>query len=397
MHLLKHPLQRARKETFWALKGIEFDIKRGDVVGIIGRNGAGKSTLLKILSRITAPTTGRIDLYGRVGSLLEVGTGFHPELTGRENIYLNGTILGMKKREIAREFDAIVDFAGVEPFIDTPVKRFSSGMYVRLAFAVAAHLNSEILIVDEVLAVGDGPFQKKCMGKMHDVAGQGRTVLFVSHNMAAVSVLCSHIIALKEGRVWAIGSEDVIHAYREALADTPDVDLKHRGDLGATKRFWFTDVWFADPHGNPVTIAITGQELAICLKYEGRVSERRPDIAFTIYDSLGHPVAYFDTACSLRSGDHGTSLPCEVIRCLIPKLPLMPGEYKFNVLIHNRGEYEDHVISAARLTVEQGDFYGTGKLPPPGYAPVLVEHSWAFEVPGHEALVSKRHLPGSAV
>src|SRR5579871_6257267 len=181
---LMHPFQRIHKETFWALKDLDFDIAQGEVVGIIGRNGAGKSTLLKILSRITEPTTGVIHLYGRIGSLLEVGTGFHPELTGRENIYLNGSILGMHRREIESHFDAIVDFAGIEQFLDTPVKRYSSGMYVRLAFAVAAHLEPEILIVDEVLAVGDAEFQKKCLGKMEEVTKKdGRTILFVSHNM----------------------------------------------------------------------------------------------------------------------------------------------------------------------------------------------------------------------
>src|SRR5579862_8188748 len=188
---LKNPLRRSRGETFWALKDVSFDVKKGEVVGIIGRNGAGKSTLLKILSRITQPTSGEIDLYGRVGSLLEVGTGFHPELTGRENIFLNGAILGMRKAEIRSRFDAIVAFAGVEQFIDTPVKRYSSGMYVRLAFSVAAHLNPEILIVDEVLAVGDADFQRKCIGKMQDVSRSGRTVLLVSHSMPVVLRLCS--------------------------------------------------------------------------------------------------------------------------------------------------------------------------------------------------------------
>jgi lipopolysaccharide transport system ATP-binding protein len=187
------------KEDFWALKDVSFEIKRGDVVGIIGRNGAGKSTLLKVLSRITEPTTGRITLNGRVASLLEVGTGFHPELTGRENIFLNGAILGMSKAEIKAKFDEIVAFAEIEKFLDTPVKRYSSGMYVRLAFAVAAHLEPEILIIDEVLAVGDSEFQKKCLGKMKDVAGQGRTVLFVSHNMAAVTALCSRAIVMHRG------------------------------------------------------------------------------------------------------------------------------------------------------------------------------------------------------
>ena len=215
LHKMRHPRQKAEKETFWALKDVDFDIHKGDVVGIIGRNGAGKSTLLKVLSRITEPTRGKAVLNGRVGSLLEVGTGFHAELTGRENIFLNGAILGMTKREIAQQFDAIVDFSGVEQFLDTPVKRYSSGMYVRLAFAVAAHLNPEIMIVDEVLAVGDAEFQKKCLGKMQDVAKSGRTVLFVSHHMQSVSVLCSKAMFLERGQVTYLG--DVPGAVRRYM------------------------------------------------------------------------------------------------------------------------------------------------------------------------------------
>jgi ABC-type polysaccharide/polyol phosphate transport system ATPase subunit len=198
---LRDPFRRAQTETFQALKDVTFDIREGEVLGIIGRNGAGKSTLLKVLSRIVEPTTGEIDVYGRVGSLLEVGTGFHQELTGRENVFLNGAILGMSRAEIRKQFDAIVDFAGVEKFIDTPVKRYSSGMYVRLAFAVAAHLNPEILILDEVLAVGDTAFQERCLGKMKDIASAGRTVLFVSHNMAAVRQLCKSALLLKAGEL----------------------------------------------------------------------------------------------------------------------------------------------------------------------------------------------------
>lgn len=203
-----HP--RPKTETFWALRDVSFEVRRGEVVGIVGRNGAGKSTLLKVLSRITEPTEGYAELRGRVGTLLEVGTGFHPELTGGENIYLNGTILGMKRAEIERKFDEIVEFAEVERFIDTPVKHYSSGMYLRLAFSVAAHLDPEILIVDEVLAVGDAQFQKKCLGKMEDVASAGRTVLFVSHNMAAVRSLCSQTILLRSGQVAAIGPTDQV-------------------------------------------------------------------------------------------------------------------------------------------------------------------------------------------
>jgi ABC-type polysaccharide/polyol phosphate transport system ATPase subunit len=216
-------IQGDEVEEFWALKDVSFEVKRGEVLGIIGRNGAGKSTLLKILSRITEPTEGRIVLRGRVASLLEVGTGFHPELTGRENIYLNGAILGMTQREIRKKFDEIVDFSEVNRFLDTPVKRYSSGMYVRLAFAVAAHLEPEILIVDEVLAVGDAEFQKKCLGKMSEVAGGGRTVLFVSHNMAGIQALCPRSICLSEGKLFCDGkTEEVIASYLSLRRTSPD-------------------------------------------------------------------------------------------------------------------------------------------------------------------------------
>ena len=247
---VRHPLRRTSKSTFWALRDLSFDIGQGEVVGVVGRNGAGKSTLLKILSRITAPTVGEIDLYGRVGSLLEVGTGFHPELTGTENIFLNGAILGMTKAEIRRQFDAIVDFAGVAKFLETPVKRYSSGMYVRLAFAVAAHLNPEILIVDEVLAVGDASFQQKCLGKMGEVASQGRTVLFVSHNMSTINQLCRRSIFLQQGTVAAFDfTREITRLYFESgsgastywkrskpLPDAPGIYLqsiavRHRGKL----------------------------------------------------------------------------------------------------------------------------------------------------------------------
>lgn len=222
---LRRPFSRPRaaaaREDFWALRDVSFDVKRGEVLGIIGRNGAGKSTLLKILSRITEMTAGEVDLYGRVGSLLEVGTGFHQELTGRENIFLNGAILGMTRGEIRQQFDAIVDFAGVEKFLDTPVKRYSSGMYVRLAFAVAAHLRSEILLVDEVLAVGDTEFQKKCLGKMREVTANGRTVLFVSHNLQSVSLLCDAAACLHRGGLDFFGdAHEAISRYRQAFATT---------------------------------------------------------------------------------------------------------------------------------------------------------------------------------
>jgi lipopolysaccharide transport system ATP-binding protein len=222
-HRIKHPFQRIQRDEFWALRDINLTINEGDVVGVIGRNGAGKSTLLKVMSQITEPTLGEIELYGRVGSLLEVGTGFHPELTGRENIFLNGAILGMSKREVTASFDQIVDFAGVEKFLETPVKRYSSGMYVRLAFAVAAHLSTEILIVDEVLAVGDAEFQRKCLGKMKDVAGGGRTVLFVSHNMSAVRTLCQRAVFMQQGKASPLlGVEEAITRYSESFDAVTD-------------------------------------------------------------------------------------------------------------------------------------------------------------------------------
>lgn len=254
---LKNPFRRADQERFWALKDVDFDLERGEVLGVIGRNGAGKSTLLKILSEITEPTTGEINLYGRVGSLLEVGSGFHPELTGRENIFLNGAILGMSRQEIKRQFDAIVDFSGVEKFLDTPVKRYSSGMYVRLAFGVAAHLESEILIIDEVLAVGDAEFQRKCLGKMESAAKtEGRTVLFVSHNMKAVEQLCSSALLLKQGQV-ADFSKDVpkvIKGYFQTGSDSEgSSSWVNPGDQFDNP--WFKPLRFflADESGSEIT------------------------------------------------------------------------------------------------------------------------------------------------
>jgi lipopolysaccharide transport system ATP-binding protein len=256
--------QRFSEETFWALRDIEFDVTRGKVFGVIGSNGAGKSTLLKILSRITDPTEGTAVIHGRVGSLLEVGTGFHPELTGRENIYLNGTLLGMRRREIKAVFDDIVDFAEVERFIDTPVKRYSSGMYVRLAFAVAAHLRPEILIIDEVLAVGDIGFQKKCLGKMQDVTGEGRTVLFVSHSLSTVNSLCEQCLLLEHGRVKKIGpTAEVTNAYFDANQST------------SGSRLDFTD----NPQGDDTAVLLTAR----LINREGNhISHARIDSEFGI-------------------------------------------------------------------------------------------------------------------
>jgi lipopolysaccharide transport system ATP-binding protein len=228
-HWLKNPLRRAPRETFWSLKNVSFDVRTGEILGVIGRNGAGKSTLLKILSSIVEPSAGEIHLYGSVGSLLEVGTGFHPELTGRENVYLNGALLGMSRREINRQFNTIVEFAEVGDFLDTPVKRYSSGMYVRLAFAIAAHLRSDILLLDEVLAVGDMDFRKRCLDKMNEVASSGRTVIFVSHNMATVQNICNRVIWISEGRIEADGDpEIVIAAYKESNQAVSPEDVRSK-------------------------------------------------------------------------------------------------------------------------------------------------------------------------
>jgi lipopolysaccharide transport system ATP-binding protein len=263
----KEKVENPAFEEFWALKDVSFEIKQGDRVGIIGRNGAGKSTFLKILSRITEPTTGSIKIKGRVASLLEVGTGFHPELTGRENIFLNGAILGMGKEEIKRKFDEIVAFAEVEKFLDTPVKRYSSGMYVRLAFAVAAHLEPEILIVDEVLAVGDAQFQKKCLGKMEDVGKEGRTVIFVSHNIATVTTLCQRAIWLVNGQVNSDGNaEQITSKYLTYGAE-------HSGEVIITnksenQRFWFKKVSLLDAKENVSSVFDVREPIKVCLEYE---------------------------------------------------------------------------------------------------------------------------------
>jgi lipopolysaccharide transport system ATP-binding protein len=313
---------RHKQEDFWALKGVSFTVKRGDVVGIIGRNGAGKSTLLKVLSRITEPTEGRVTLRGRVASLLEVGTGFHPELTGRENIFLNGAILGMTRAEIGRRFDEIVAFAEVEKFLDTPVKRYSSGMYVRLAFAVAAHMEPEILIVDEVLAVGDAQFQKKCLGKMGEVSKSGRTVLFVSHNMAAISTLTQRALLIQAGHVTAdAGTQAVIGEYLREMDRRPPL---HEVEPWPDKpRVTRVEAITSEPNN----VHVWSKPFEVRFQVTTPRPVRGLCLSFQILNSLLQPILHLWTFDSER--EVGRSPGVFDLVCRIPKLRLYMGSYSF--------------------------------------------------------------------
>jgi lipopolysaccharide transport system ATP-binding protein len=343
-------------ERFWALKDVSFEVKQGEILGIIGRNGAGKSTLLKILSRITAPTEGVVKVKGRIGSLLEVGTGFHPELTGRENIYLNGAILGMNRREVDRKLDEIIAFSEVEQFIDTPVKRYSSGMYVRLAFAVAAHLDPEILIVDEVLAVGDAAFQKKCLGKMGEVAGEGRTVLFVSHNMASVRDLCTRCALLVQARLELDSSaEAAISRHIGDIWLSAGHRLAVRRDRGGQGRVRLTRIWAGlGGDAERVTIVSGG---AVSLYLE--LTEVRDDLRcqLSLYNSSGQIVLHFDSTGSDSTVPDGTDGPSTMV-CDIPRLLLTPGRYWVNACISDARGTQDHVEGALVLDVTEGYIAG---------------------------------------
>jgi lipopolysaccharide transport system ATP-binding protein len=329
-----------RRETVWALRDVSFDVEHGEVVGVIGRNGAGKSTLLKVLSRVTDPTTGGADVYGRVGSLLEVGTGFHPELTGRENIFLNGAILGMTRREIRRNFDSIVSFAEVERFLDTPVKRYSSGMYVRLAFAVAAHLEPDILVIDEVLAVGDAEFQKKSLGKMHDVSRGGRTVLFVSHNMAAIQALCTRTIWLDRGLVAAEGATPaVITRYLQGARPVDDGGSRRRlGTSIELRRISITP--------NPVSSG-GAVELSITLGATDPV--KLGEVAVLFYSSLETRIAVIDLRMAHLPARLDADTPWTAT-ATIASLNLVEGDYRIGLFVSS-SDFVGDVLDLAELTV----------------------------------------------
>ncbi len=367
-------------KTFWALREISFSVAEGEVVGFLGRNGAGKSTLLKILSSITSPTAGRIRLRGRVASLLEVGTGFHPELTGRENIYLNGAILGLSRREVTAKFDEILAFAGVEEFIETPVKRYSSGMRVRLAFAVAAHLDAEIMVVDEVLAVGDAAFQKKCLGKMGEIATGGRTVLFVSHDVASVEALCRRAIVLERGRLCFDGTQTEGIAHYTAMRSGGGKSLRERTDRGGSGEVRVTGLEIRDRRGQPVAEIQSGAPCDVVLHYES--SLRHPTLAAQILVTthVGAPVF---TLANWLTGDEFRDLPDRgTLVCRIPRLPLPEGSFRvsFQLFADSGGRDElDSMTHAAALDVLGGDFFGSGKIPRISAGVCLVDGAWTAE------------------
>lgn len=369
------PLDRMRgkprqtAEWFWALRDVSFELRHGGVLGVIGRNGAGKSTLLKILSRITEPTTGTAQLEGRVGSLLEVGTGFHPELTGRENILLSGAVLGIRRRELERQFDAIVSFSGVGRFLDTPVKRYSSGMQVRLGFSVAAHLQSDILIVDEVLAVGDAEFQKRCLAKLEDASKHGRTVLFVSHNMAAVEALCSSGLLLDRGGVAMTGPvKDVIYAYLAQSEKLLEFDLADRPDREGTGEMHVVSVR---------SDVRTGAASTLSLGYRARTRISNVEISVGVFNIRGEGALHLSSA---TSGDSFADVPAEGdLVCQFDVAGLLPGRYTLNLYCTVNGVLADWVVDAAVIEVSEGDFYGTGRLPPSGYGSVAVPYRWSLK------------------
>lgn len=372
----KKKIETGAQEEFWALKDVSFDIKQGDKVGIIGRNGAGKSTLLKLMSRITEPTTGSIKIKGRVASLLEVGTGFHPELTGRENIFLNGAILGMGKQEIKKKFDEIVEFAEVEKFLDTPVKRYSSGMYVRLAFSVAAHLEPEILIVDEVLAVGDAQFQKKCLGKMGDVSKEGRTVLFVSHNMGAIQQLCDKGILLDKGQIHG-GITNIGDAVSCYLENKKNVGLLiERTDRKGDSRVIINKISIFQTNSNNYEAITSGQAISIQLHYENKTGHRLNDIEVVagIYDSSGRVISFFEN--KVVNTILNAECPRGIWECSIKRNILIPGNYYINYHIRDQFGLMDWVQNAVTFQVYEGDFFSTGRSTYTQLGGVFVEQLW---------------------
>jgi lipopolysaccharide transport system ATP-binding protein len=385
--LIKTPLTRMRmksedwsdsEDTYWAIRDITFQVNQGEVCGIIGRNGAGKSTLLKVLSRITEPTEGLARVRGRVASLLEVGTGFHPELSGRENIFLNGAILGMTRAEIKRKFDEIVEFSEVEKFLDTPVKRYSSGMYVRLAFSVAAHLEPEVLIVDEVLAVGDASFQKKCLGKMGDVVKEGRTVLFVSHNMDAVASLCTHCVLIDKGRAGErVTAEEGVKRYTSLANVDEAIPLKERPRKQDRKRphiFQNLTMHTTSGHRN---IVECGGEVTFEIEAENFEGLRDATCGVAIHNDRGHRVLFFHTR--YHSGFTFDGAKKARFTCKVPSLPLIPASYYIELVMSDGYGIIEQIERVDRLDVTPANVLGTGMLPMKHQGYFVLPATWTKE------------------
>jgi len=378
----KHPLQALRRrrersagDLLWAVRDFDLEVPEGQVVGLVGHNGAGKSTLLKIFSRITEPTTGWAEIRGRVGSLLEVGTGFHPELTGRENVFLNGAILGMRRAEIRSRFDEIVEFAEVERFLDTPVKRYSSGMQVRLAFAVAAHLEPEIMLVDEVLAVGDSAFQRRSLAKMTEVAKEGRTVIFVSHNLAIIRALCDRGVLLEKGRTLADGPiGDVLDRYLEGFEKSGSQDLLARTDRDSYGREMslIKRVWVEDLKTGQTDVVVGGHPARFVIQF----TEPLPDMHgwVGIFNSLGNPVVGFDSQI-IGPQDERVEGMGDVVECEVDSLPLAAGRYRIDACIHGKGLFQDGLMGAAFFDVEPG-VIDERPAQPDTEGDVLLPHRW---------------------
>ena len=367
-------------DTIWALRDATFEVQEGEVLGVIGANGAGKSTLLKILTRITEPTTGTAEIQGRVGSLLEVGTGFHPELTGRENVYLSGALLGMSRREIQGHFNEIVSFSGVERFIDTPIKRYSSGMKVRLGFAVAAHLQPEVLLIDEVPAVGDAEFQKRCLGKMSGIAESGRTILFVSHNMSAIAQLCSRVLWLRKGEVEAAGdAEEIVRRYLlssrgEAVLETP---LESRTDRRGSGLVRFTGARIVDDQGHPQAGVMVGDTLRLTLSYDVPMDRpRHVDLWVKVMSEDGRRRLL--SAWSPNVGVTFDDIPDRGrFTCEIPRMPLKPGAYSIDLCVYAEDVLADSLNQALSVDVLEGGFYGPGV--PYRIGEYLHDFTWSVE------------------